>query len=242
MDIGYIYGLICSIIGAHEDYKKREVSDYLWVSMIWAGLLLHFNIIEFLGVVLVSISLKYNKLFYVGLVLFLISFLLFKSYFAVSFLIFYVVIILLYYLNFMGGGDCKFLLGLSYLKGVIFTFIIFLNAIIFIIPLPILFFIINIKNKSYKGLKFKNFILLFISLKKDREKIKNFETIIGDDEKIFLIPKINTNDGKEMEITYSEKVWITPQIPFLVFIMLSYILYMIYPFPVIFGIIKMFFN
>ncbi|ADC69038.1 Peptidase A24B, FlaK domain protein [Methanocaldococcus sp. FS406-22] len=248
MDLAYIYGLICSIYGAVEDWKKREVSDFLWISMLWVGVLVHFLynkslltiFIEILAILFITISVRYekfNKLVYVGIFLFLLSFILFKSYFALSFLIFYLIGIFLYYLNFMGGGDCKFLMGLGYLKGMFFTFVIFLNAILFVIPYCLAILLINIKNKSYKGLKLKNLPLLFIALKKDIDDVKKFESIMGDDENFSLIP--NINEEKEDKKIYKGKVWVTPQIPFLVFISFSYVLYMIYPFPAIFKIIEL---
>lgn len=137
----------------------------------------------------------------------------------------------------MGGGDCKFLMGLSYLKGMFFTFIIFLNAILFVIPYCIFILLINLKNGNHKRLKLKNLPLLFIALKKDIDKVKKFETIMGDDENLSLIP--NINEEKEEKKTYKGKVWVTPQLPFLVFICLSYILYIVSPFPLIFKVIEL---
>ncbi|CAB3288492.1 Peptidase A24B, FlaK domain protein [Methanocaldococcus lauensis] len=249
MDLGYLYGLICSMYGAIEDWKKREVGDFLWLSLLWIGVIVHaiysknllLFFIEVFAISFITLSVKYeelNRFFYIGILLFLLSFILFKSYFALSFLLFYLVGVFLYYTNFMGGGDCKFLIGLSYLKGMFFTFIIFLNAILFVIPYCIIILLINIKNKNYKRMKLKNFPLLFIALKKDIKDVRKFESIMGDDENLSLIPKINgeIENGKNK---YKGKVWVTPQLPFLVFIFLSYVLYIIYPFPIIFKIIEL---
>ena len=87
MDLAYIYGLICSIYGAVEDWRKREVSDFLWISMLWVGVLVHFLYnkslltisIEILAILFFTISVRYekfNKLVYVGIFLFLLSFIL----------------------------------------------------------------------------------------------------------------------------------------------------------------------
>jgi len=246
MDLGYIYGLICSIYGAFEDWKKREVNDFLWLSMLWIGAFIHVlyslsNLlvffIEVLAIFLITISVKFerfSKIGYCGIFLFIISAFLFKSYFALSFLIFYIIGIFLYYANLMGGGDCKFLMGVSYLKGLIFTFVIFLNAIIFVIPYCVVILLTNIKKENYKKLKLKHFPLLLIAIKKDIKDVKKFETIMGDDENLSLLPKIN----EEEEKTYKGEVWATPQLPFLVFICLSFILYIFYPHPVIFDLLK----
>ncbi len=252
MVIGYFYGLLCSIIGAYEDLKKREIDDFLWLSMLWIGLVIHFNIIEFLGVILISLSLKYEKLFYVAIILFLISFFYFNSLYAIAFVVFYIFSILLYYSNLMGGGDCKFLMGLSYLNGALFTITSLLNGILFIIPYSLFLLLQNIKEKNYKNLKFKNVLLLFIATKKEIKDVKKFEMILGDDNNISYLPKLNKDyychDNNK---TYNNmdsnknqccgKIWITPKLPFLVFILFSYILYGFYNKIIIFEIMNWFF-
>jgi len=132
----------------------------------------------------------------------------------------------LLYIFGMGGADAKAIMALAILNPLppsisifhspqfIFPLTILINSLLLILPLPILFFFYNVFKKNVELPQ------AFFGYKMDAEKAKNkFVWPMEKDgvKKIYPV--------KDADLSfYKGEIWVTPKLPFLVFIFFGYII------------------
>ncbi|MGM0405279.1 MAG: A24 family peptidase C-terminal domain-containing protein [Thermoplasmatota archaeon] len=105
-----------------------------------------------------------------------------------------------------------------------FTFVILLNAAILALFLPVYYVVKNLKNGDLE------FPQMFFGYKHQVDEIKDsfvwpMEYYVGNKRKIKLFPRGVTDDKLDsLKEKGLEKAWVTPKIPFLVFIFLGYLI------------------
>ncbi len=207
--LGLCFGLL--VYASFLDWRFREIDDKSWVLMVVLGAL--FLIYDFVRTGGVSLILG----FFVSVGV--------ATIFAVT----------LSYLNIMGGGDGRILIGvaalvpsLSYPTMTVFPIFIlsvyFGNAVLLAALFPLIFFILNLGHlkevKSYKG-----FLALFLGYEKDAADVGEFEAFLGRDGHFELMTK---KDALGERIKGEGRVWVTPAIPFVVLITVGFVISVVY--------------
>lgn len=185
--------LLILLYASRLDWKYREIDDKSWLSLIAFGLLFlfyDFRIKNFL--ISVGATASFSLIFY--------------------------------YFGLMGGGDAKILIGLGALFPVypsaitlfpIFALSVFANAVLLSAPLPMFFFIHNLKHlKEVRSMR--DFFVLFLGYKKDASDIRRYEAVV---DSIFL-------DVNKVQLGRKDRegeVWVTPAVPFLIPITLGFL-------------------
>lgn len=211
----YAIGLIGLFLASVQDFKKREIEDYIWIAMA---------VIGFIYSIYLSFSLSnYNILFNT------------ISGFVICFILGYMM-----FLTGIGGGDGKILIGLGALVpkyempiytalGTIlnlnyvpnFPIMVFINGIFFMVFLPIVILFRNILFGTKPTSK-KEFIAMFFGEKMKAGDAKTqMRLIMGKGDKLTFFPKSDEEDFSKYPD--DEELWVTPQIPLIIPITLSYI-------------------
>lgn len=176
-----------------EDIKKREISDWVWLGMVAAGI----------------VYMLIGQIPFSG--------------FALSVTVCAVLALGLYHSGLMGGGDGKMLIGLGAMMPYyghsfipLFPLTVFANALIISLVVPVYMLFRNLKDRnlifSLKGL-----ILMFTAYRVSRLQWYDapLEFDEGGTRKVGIFPKDNGDIKGE--------VWATPQLPFLVFLFFGFI-------------------
>jgi len=138
---------------------------------------------------------------------------------AISLAISFLLGVILYFSG-MGGADVKAIWAISILRPVsedfffIFPLNVLINSLFLVLPLPLGFFIYNIYKKNVE------FPYCFFGYKMKANEAKNkFVWAMEKNGKKSISPK------KDVDLSlYGEKeIWVTPQLPFLLFIFFGYI-------------------
>ncbi|MBP2171773.1 A24 family peptidase C-terminal domain-containing protein [Methanococcus voltae] len=307
MSIEYIYGFFCIIAGLYFELRGKKFYDIFWISMLYLGALIHFNSIEFLGILILTLAnyiKSYAKILAnLGIVLFIASFVMSGSYYALSLIMYYFIALALYHGNLMDGQETKYLIGLSYLSGFLISSSIFLDSVLFVIPIPLYFLIVNYKNdpSDYEDLSLQSFSRLATSIKKSEKDVKPTDNVVCYDKKSLIsagfknkvrnpymnnlsnldslinldslsnlsnqgntnkLDNFNLNNENYIDISeigelstsmkhklsydnallenskiQDKKVWVTPHIPFMLFITMSYIIFWFVKKPILFLLI-----
>ncbi len=219
------------LYACYSDLNTRKVPNKTWHLMIFVGIMLAFLDILDQGVdLLVRLSI---------LVIFL-------SIFAY----------LLFRIKLLGGADTKAIIAISIfipnfpltpLKGIpflnLFVFSVFGNAVLLMLPLPLLLFLYNLTQLSLDDLK-KDFFYSFLGYKYNISEMRNrhikiIERYNGQDDgniiKRFVLRGADVDDqtlrsmqqlAKDKKIP--EKVWVTPDIPFMIPLTLGFIIALVY--------------
>jgi|Deesub1362A_J573_1020465.scaffolds.fasta_scaffold01078_14 preflagellin peptidase FlaK len=181
---------------AYSDLKYREASNKLWILMGSIGLI--FLAMERPEVTLVFISI------------------------AVSFPLAF----LLYFFG-MGGADVKAMWGIALLSPLppkisffpspifIFPLTVLINSLFLFIPLP---FILLFYNAYKKNLEFP-YCLFGYKIKAEKAKNK-FVWSMEKNGKKSIVPVKNFNFDEVAD----KEIWVTPKLPFLVFIFAGYVI------------------
>ncbi|WP_048059115.1 preflagellin peptidase FlaK [Methanococcus vannielii] len=214
--INYIIGAVGLLLASFQDLKKREIEDYIWISM---------SVIGFIYAIYLSYTLSdYN---------FLLNSV---SGFVICFVLGY-----LMFLLGIGGGDGKILIGLGTLipkyempitsaLGALlsmnyipnFPITVFINGVFFMAFLPLLVFFKNIL-KGVRPKTKKEYIAIFFGEKITVKEAKTGKRLImGKGNKINFTPQSDAENYSKYRD--KEKIWVTPQIPMLIPITVSYIL------------------
>jgi preflagellin peptidase FlaK len=215
--VTYIFGLIGLLVASIQDIKSREIEDYIWISMVIFGLI--YNI---------YLSMATGNYFFI-----------INSIFG------FIICFVLGYLMFLfgvGGGDGKVLIGMGTLTpnydmpiystlgniltiGYIpaFPIMVFINGMFFMIFLPIIILIQNLlKGNTPKNFK-EIMVLSFGEKMKVSEAKKKNRLIMGrDNDKINLFP--SSEDDDFSKYSDGEIIYVTPMIPLIIPITISYII------------------
>ena len=208
----FLIGLAFLVIASKMDLDKREVPNELWKYMFFAifplTLLELILYDEILPAIVQTVPV-------VGLAL------------------------LFYYLGLYGGADAKALIVLAVLfphypefwnfpifRGLSFAFSTLFNSVIFAPFLPLIFFF---KNLVKEGFARENFVNYFIGKRVDTDKIPKHHALlefINEEGKLVRVRRgIEPNRAiiERLKRAGVKKVWVTPQIPFIVFITFGYV-------------------
>ncbi|ACV25013.1 preflagellin peptidase FlaK [Methanocaldococcus fervens] len=216
--INFAVGAIGLLIASIYDLKCREIEDYIWISMVIFGFL-------YSG----CLSFVFHDSIYV-----------FQSF--VGFIVCFFLGFFMFLLG-MGGGDGKLLMGIGALVpkygmpiytplGIIlnyhpyipsFPIMVIINAIFFSIVIPIIVFLKNI-IRGVKPKTKKEFMCMFLGEKmRVSEAMKKERLILGNQENLKLLPSAE-EDYNFSNFDENEEIWVTPAIPFVVPMFLSYLI------------------
>ena len=196
----FAVGIAILSYAAYSDFKYREASDKLWLIMGGIGILL--LAIEGTDLQKVAISI------------------------AVSFPL----ALLLYFFG-MGGADVKAMWGIALLSPLppnfsyfvspifIFPLTVLINSLLLIVFLPIVFLFYNAKRKN---LEFP--YCLFGYKMKGSEAKNKFVWSMEKEGKKGIMPVKDF----DFEKVGNREIWVTPKIPFLIFIFAGYIISFIF--------------
>ncbi len=210
----YYIGLILLTFAVYQDIKRREIDDIISIVLIIFGLLFAFY--KFL---------IFGNLYYIiisiigGIICFILGYIMF--------------------LFGVGGADGKILTGLGILVpkyhtpiytpiGILlsykyiptFPLLVLINSLFLCVLLPFYIFIKNIIN-GVRPKSLKEFFYMFIAERKKFKDIGEFCIIYGKDRiNIFR----SYEDNKKEKYNDNDLVWISPEIPFILPMFLSYII------------------
>jgi len=181
-----------------EDIKKREISDWVWLAMVVAGI--------------IFLLAGYTSFFN----------------FTVSITVCTVLALALYHSGMMGGGDGKMLIGLGAMMPhygnsfiPLFPLTVFTNALLISLAVPVFMLSRNLKDKNIE-LSPKGMILMFTAYRVS--KLKWYDAPLEFEEdgtrKVGIFPKDTGN--------VKGRIWATPQLPFLVFLFFGFIISLFY--------------
>jgi len=182
------------LYAAYSDIKKREADNWIWIVMALFGI--PFIIWE-KNLFMTAISIGIT--------------------FPVAFLL---------YLFGMGGADAKAIMAIAILNPLppstmlyhspmfVFPMTVLLNSLILILPLPLIFLIYNVIRKN------ADFPYCLFGYKMDAIKAeKKFVWPMEKNGKKSIKPIKNADWS-----TYHGEIWVTPKLPFLVFILAGYLI------------------
>ena len=195
--IKIILALVILIYASVLDWRRREIDDKSWMSLVALGLLF--------------LLLNPGDL----------------RAFLVSLAVASALVALTYIPGFLGGGDGKILLGLAMLFPYspvygtpFFVPGVFFNAVLLSLPLPLLFFLRNLKNG---GLKRDDFIKMFLGYRVRADEVKDYEAVM---EGGVLMDVRKTKLGEKG--SPGEMVWVTPAVPFVIPLTLGFVIAALY--------------
>ncbi|MCD6170929.1 MAG: prepilin peptidase [Thermoplasmata archaeon] len=190
----FIIGMLLLSYSSYQDLKYREADNWIWIAIALTGIFFIFFDLRKWMLILISISIS-------------------------------VTIAFLLYLFGMGGADSKALMSLSFLNPLppsfsifhspifIFPITILINSLLLILPLPIFFFIYNLYKKNAE------FPYCFFGYKMNaREAEKKFVWSMERDGKKSIMPQ----KEEDLKKYGNKEIWVTPKIPFLLFIATGY--------------------
>ncbi len=205
------------------------------------------------------ILLAILSLFYLGIFVFQFNFGLWKSYFIQIAIVFGFVLIIyligrLTKLAYLGEGDLYTIVALAFtsMYSYLFVIVVFLFALLFMLGIPILLFFYNKFRGYYPSYPlFKSICLMFLGTPKKISSLNEFNTplekISYRNGRIVRETKFIPNFNPLLEINRLKKfskqhhikyVWVSPLLPFILLILLSYIftviILFVFRFPFIF--------
>jgi preflagellin peptidase FlaK len=137
----------------------------------------------------------------------------------------------LHYLGLVGGGDAKLLIAL----GAMFPFLqtsnfilptfflsVFTNAVLISLLIPLIFFVLNLKNLGSVRTP-RDFVRLFVAYKKDSKDLGSFEAILEEDQLFINSRKVELGKAHR-----TGEVWVTPAFPFVVFLTAGFVVSIIH--------------
>ncbi len=147
----------------------------------------------------------------------------------------FVITMTLAHVGFMGRGDAEILVGISALVPEfrapftifpIFALSVFTNAIFLAAPLPLFFFIRNLKElPQIRNLK--ELSVLFLGYRQKTSEVGWHEAVMkeGEDYRPFLnVKKAILGEKKEGE----DEIWVTPALPFVLFLFAGFLISIAY--------------
>jgi len=233
--------LVLSYI-SYQDIKFREI-----------------NIVYLIGLAILSIL-------YLGIFVFKLDWMLWKEYFIQIGIVFGFILIIYLFgrltkLAYIGEGDLYTIIALAFtsMYSPLFIIFVFFFALLFMLGVPILLFFYNISRRNFPTYPFfKSVLLMFLGTPKKISNLNEFNTplerISYKNKKIVRetqfspnfdpLSEINKlkNFSKEYSIKY---IWVSPLLPFVLLILLSYIfsilILFIFKFPIILQFFSIFF-
>ncbi|MCD6331414.1 MAG: prepilin peptidase [Thermoplasmata archaeon] len=197
--IKFVIGVVTLSIASYTDIKRREADDKLWLIMGGIGALLLF----FSNYDLIKMAISIS--------------------FSIPFAL------LLYFFEF-GGADVKAIWAITLLNPLppkfyqfplfsspifIFPFTVLLNSLLLFLPLPLIFFFYNLYQKNIE------FPYCFFGYKMRANDAKNkFVWSMEANGKKKITPVKNFDFDK----VGNKEIWVTPKFPFLVFILIGFII------------------
>jgi len=199
---------------------------------------------------------------YLGFFVFKDSFILWKGY-LIQLLVTFVFVFIFYilgkisYFTYIGEGDLYTILALAFTNvfDMYFPMFVFFVALVLTLLIPIGLFVYNLLLRNYpKYSFFKSVYLMFLGIPLSINKVTNFYSPlekfeIKDDKlvsNIIFMPNIEPDkDIKKIKAIIKDKnilkIWFSPLIPFIILILVSYVLMvLLYVFNVIPDIISIF--
>jgi preflagellin peptidase FlaK len=210
VDTGTTRILLTSVFflyASYLDLRHREIDPRIWRSM------------TALAIVILIIDIGMNKdpsLFRDFIIIFSIAVL-----FSLS----------LYHFGLLGGGDVKLLIALGAMFPRLSTgnFIfpalflsVFTNAILVALIMPLIFFFHNLKQIRHVRSP-SEFLRLLIAYKKNAKELGSFEVVLGEG-RIFG----NTDKTPLGKTQKKGEVWVTPALPFVVFMTAGFLATVVY--------------
>ncbi len=204
-----------------EDLKTRMIDDRLWIAMLLVAIPL--DVLEYF-------VKPFNLIFAL-----------------IQFSIIFAFANVMYYLLRFGGADCKAIICLSVMfptypvlfpwvvKGVIFTLSVLINSVIFAPLIAFYFFLRNAVKGNFSK-------LMFVGYKVSIDKIPKFHNLlqfVRDGKLVYSfsgveIDKKSIEELKELGI---KEVWVTPALPFIVFITFGFVLAVVFG-DILFALLK----
>ncbi len=204
-----------------EDLKTRMIDDRLWIAMLLVAIPL--DVLEYF-------VKPFNLIFAL-----------------IQFSIIFAFANVMYYLLRFGGADCKAIICLSVMfptypvlfpwvvKGVIFTLSVLINSVIFAPLIALYFFLRNAVKGNFSK-------LMFVGYKVSIDKIPKFHNLlqfVRDGKLVYSfsgveIDKKSIEELKELGI---KEVWVTPALPFIVFITFGFVLAVVFG-DILFALLK----
>ncbi len=195
------------IYASYLDLRYREIDPRLWRSMTAAGILL---------LAADLFQTRNTRLLTVFAIVLAIA-----VGFSVS----------LHYLGLMGGGDSKLLIALGAMFPLlpegnfvlpIFFLSVFSNGVLIALIAPLIILVQNLRH--FEPVRSPHDILrLFTGYRKDARNLGPFEVVVGERQLFFNVRKAEL--GKSDAVG---EVWVTPAIPFVVFLTAGFLLSVTY--------------
>lgn len=196
-EVKVILALAILIYASILDWRNREIDDKSWMSLVVLG---------FFFLLLNPGDIRA---------------------FAVSVAVTIALVALTYIPGFLGGGDGKILLGLAALFPYspvygtpFFAPGVFFNAALISLPLPLFFFLRNLRAE---GLRRDDFIKMFLGYRVKADEVKEHEAVM---EGSVLMDVRKTKLGEKGDS--GEMVWVTPAVPFVIPLTLAFVVAALY--------------
>ncbi len=197
-EIKFLIGLSLFLYASYRDLKEREIDNWVWIVMASTGaIFLIFDILNGENLAMVAISMA-------------VSFIL-----AFSLLVFG-----------MGGADSKAMMALAILMPLppsfsiihspifIFPLTVLMDSLLLILPLPLLFLLYNLIRRDFE-FPYALFGYRMDASKAARKHVWSMEDENGKS----IVPKKDVSLSK----LGNRKIWVTPKLPFIVFMAAGYI-------------------